>query len=116
MKFTSSKWSIASTLLAALALPLGVAAQNNATRNQKPKHHHYKLIDVGTFGGPNSSLSGPGVISLTNGGTFVGVADTTSESRITKQLAPVNESGPCVGHVNQCKQNTYSRDPQMTCF
>ena len=63
-------------VIAVLALPAGVAAQDNATQPQKPKHHTYKLIDMGTFGGPNSFLSGPTVRTLTNGGLFVGGADT----------------------------------------
>jgi probable HAF family extracellular repeat protein len=36
------------------------------------EHHHYKLIDLGTFGGPASYISN----GLNNSGTAVGVADT----------------------------------------
>ena len=39
-------------LFAALALPGRLAAQDKQGNN--PKHHHYKLIDLGTFGGPTS--------------------------------------------------------------
>jgi probable HAF family extracellular repeat protein len=40
------------TALSALASPLtGVAQERQADR---PKHHHYKVIDIGTFGGPQS--------------------------------------------------------------
>jgi probable HAF family extracellular repeat protein len=49
-----SAFLIALSLCAALALPVAVAAQDIATQNHKAKYHHYQLIDVGTFGGPNS--------------------------------------------------------------
>jgi hypothetical protein len=39
-------------LFAALALPLRLAAQDKQDHNNM--HHHYKLIDMGTFGGPAS--------------------------------------------------------------
>ena len=38
-------------LLCALAVPIGLAAQESAN---KPEHHHYKVVDVGTFAGPQS--------------------------------------------------------------
>jgi probable HAF family extracellular repeat protein len=64
-------------LLAAL-VPLQLAGQNGA----KPRHqyHHYQLIDVGTFGGPQSfqNLGGPAVGVLNNRGAFGGWADTSS--------------------------------------
>jgi probable HAF family extracellular repeat protein len=59
-------------LCAALALPVVSSAQ---AQNAKP--HHYKLIDLGTFGGPQSSFfSSPIVESVNNRGTVVGGADT----------------------------------------
>jgi len=48
----SKTWTriVAVVLLAVLARPIGLVAQDHA--DGKPGHHHYKLIDVGTFGGP----------------------------------------------------------------
>ncbi len=72
MKSKTFTWIIAVTSLAALAMPLRSAAQD-----QKTTHHHYKLIDMGTFGGPNSYLAypPPGIV-LSNQGSVVGLAET----------------------------------------
>jgi probable HAF family extracellular repeat protein len=58
----------AMTLLVALAVPVQLPAQ----------HTRYKLIDMGTFGGPNSFLSGPAVQTINNRGTFVGIGNTAT--------------------------------------
>lgn len=60
----------AMTLFAALAIPVQLPAQNI----------RYKLIDLGTPGGPNSfpSPAGPGVLMLNNAGTVAGWGDTTT--------------------------------------
>ena len=44
----------AMTLFAALANPVRLVAQGNQSND---KHHHYKLIDMGTFGGPESFVN-----------------------------------------------------------
>ena len=54
-------------LVALLALPVQLAAQ----------HTRYKLIDIGTFGGPTSQTNGESVV-ITNEGTVVGGADTST--------------------------------------
>jgi probable HAF family extracellular repeat protein len=62
--------SILITTLFALAIPVsGTAAQ---------KHHHYKLVDLGTFGGPSAygSISGPGLPLINNSGVVSSFADT----------------------------------------
>lgn len=40
----------------ALTCALLTAAHTSA-QEQQAKHHHYKLIDLGTFGGPNSFVN-----------------------------------------------------------
>ena len=61
--------------IAALTIPMSTNAQSD-----KGKHHHYKAIDIGTFGGPYSSflLPSPTARVLSNNGTAVGGADTST--------------------------------------
>jgi probable HAF family extracellular repeat protein len=63
-------------LFAALALPLRLAAQDKQDHNHR--HHHYRLIDIGTFGGPNNGL--PFGLDLNNQGTVAGCADTSTSN------------------------------------
>jgi hypothetical protein len=60
-------------LFAALAMPLRLPAQDNQSSNHK--HHHYKLIDMGTFGGPSSAFVGVGAHALNNAGVATGGAE-----------------------------------------
>src|SRR5438034_9865605 len=66
MKSRTLILAIAMTLLAALALPVPLAAQ----------HSRYKLIDIGTFGGPNSQVNGSPPPMINNRGVVAGLADT----------------------------------------
>jgi probable HAF family extracellular repeat protein len=64
-------------LFAGLALPLRLAAQDKQDHNRR--HHHYELIDLGTFGGPASYFfNGFAVSILNNHGTAAGWADTST--------------------------------------
>jgi probable HAF family extracellular repeat protein len=70
----------AMALLATLAIPVQLAGQRKARQRSHHKYHHYQLIDVGTFGGPQSFLSSgfdinPG-IDVNQRGALVGSADT----------------------------------------
>src|SRR5215469_6289777 len=64
-------------VLAALPVPVGFA-QNS--QHHSPKQPHYKLIDIGTFGGPQSYIpdnSGFQTTILGNNGVLIGGADTS---------------------------------------
>jgi probable HAF family extracellular repeat protein len=80
------------TLFAALAVPLRLAAQDN--RDHHHKHRHYKLIDMGTFGGPMSFLNLPfnGVPALSNSGITVG--DSATPVQISVISNPFLCGGP----------------------
>ena len=78
MRKNLSALLIALSLCAALALPIGLSAQEQKEqKEQKKEHHHYQLIDVGTFGGPNSLFSNPDSRAINNRGTAAGYADTS---------------------------------------
>src|SRR5215831_18730595 len=79
MKSHIRTWTIAAA--AVLTLSASIAAQDSPSQAPKPKHQKYKLIDLGTFGGPASyitSVNGTGVGSrfLNNQGIVTGSADT----------------------------------------
>ncbi len=78
MKPRTWMWMPVVSLFAALAMPVCMAAQDNLSQDHKPKHQKYKLIDLGTFGGPNSFyFSSPVGDNVNNHGTVVGAADTS---------------------------------------
>jgi probable HAF family extracellular repeat protein len=69
------------TTLTLLALTISVptAAQDKAKQHHPHQYHHYQLVDVGTFGGPQSWMFSPGAARtglLNNQGTLAGSADT----------------------------------------
>jgi probable HAF family extracellular repeat protein len=69
---------IAMTLSAA-AMPVSLAAQDKA-KHHPHQYHHYQLIDVGTFGGPQSLqyIYAPARGVLNNSGALGGWADTST--------------------------------------
>jgi probable HAF family extracellular repeat protein len=96
------------TVSAALATPVPSAAQEQ----EKPHfHHHYKLIDLETFGGPESYINGYDLLvpyfgdaqDVNNAGTLVGWADTS-------KVDPYCKSGNSYG--NFC----FNLDQPASCF
>jgi hypothetical protein len=72
---------IATMLLPALAFTLQLAAQDNQDDHQR--RHHYKLIVLGTLGGPQSfGDQGHGAANINNRGTAIGTADTATPPTI----------------------------------
>jgi probable HAF family extracellular repeat protein len=62
----------------AVVLEVALASQLPLSAQEPPKHHHYKLIDVGTFGGPAGSISSPSSPALNNKGMLVGASNTSA--------------------------------------
>jgi probable HAF family extracellular repeat protein len=82
MKFKTWSSVVVLTLLVALAIPVSLTAQEHPT-----KHHKYKLIDLGTFGGPASILLDN--YAINSRGMAVGAAETSLSD-------PPNSNGfPC---------------------
>jgi len=78
----SKTWTsiIALTLFGELVLPVSLAAQGQSKKTQPHQYHHYQIVDVGTFGGPQSWLFNPGWSRagvLNNQGALAGWADTS---------------------------------------
>src|SRR5713226_8567535 len=95
MKKTLPVVFLISSLCVALALPAVLYAQA-----QTATHHHYKLIDLGTFGGPNSGVSfEPFHNVINNAGTVVGGADTPFLTPEPNCFNPVNPPGCFISHA-----------------
>jgi probable HAF family extracellular repeat protein len=65
----------ATILVAGLMLATRLTAQDQSATMGRKSHHRYKLIDLGTFGGANSSTNGSSVV-INEEGTVVGGAET----------------------------------------
>ena len=76
MKVSTGIRILALSLLVVPAMRIGMAAQDHPSEHQR-RHHRYKVIDMGTFGGPNSLFSNPGANVLNDRGGATGFADTS---------------------------------------
>src|ERR1700758_4783081 len=76
------------TLSAALLFPASLIAQDDAHREP---HHRYKLIDLGTFGGPISygPINGNGSRILNSAGTVSSFADLATPDPNAPDLCAV---------------------------
>jgi probable HAF family extracellular repeat protein len=75
MKFRTFTRFVATALIA-LAIPMALTAQED--QNCKKEQQRYKLIDLGTFGGPASYFQNGFDGILSNRGTAAGGADTST--------------------------------------
>ena len=72
-------------LFAALAFPAQGIGQEQVESQHHRVHHRYRLVDLGTFGGPESFINAP-----VNGGTGVNVRGTTVGGSATLVPRPAN--------------------------
>jgi len=92
-----------------MALVVGLGACTSAPfrsyAQQTPTtHHHYVIVDAGTFGGPGSIVYEAATRSLNNQGTFTGAADTPN-------LDPNSLQNPCSGYPDNTRKPTSARFP-----
>ena len=105
---------IAVAVFALLTGSTGLSAQDDAAKGKKAQHHHYKLIDMGTFGGPASYFPEtiPGVSAkgdLNSRGLAVGgSATSTSTTGTSNTLVCGGLSGlvPFVFHAFEWQNGT----------
>jgi hypothetical protein len=69
---------IAISLFTAATIWTNLAAQDANTPPKKAEHHHYKFVDLGTFGGPASYFGNGSDGILNHRGTASGWADTST--------------------------------------
>lgn len=92
---------ISVAVLTVLTIPLGLAAQNDAAQAQKTQHHHYKLIDMGTFGGSSSCINEPSlsVPAVNARGRTVGTSATAALQTSSSNPTAINcGGGPNIFH------------------
>ena len=103
MKLKIISCATALALLTALTIPVGLAAQTQNGPDHHDRHHRYKLVDVGTFGGPDSYfIFGVG---LNNQGQAAGAAATPTPD----PFSPICIFFDCfVGHAFQWQDGVTS--------
>jgi len=95
----TSKWFAAIALILSFLTVARTPAQTQEEqKGQKTQHHHYKLVDMGTLGGPNSGLSVPGFQILNNRGMFAAFANTSTSNPNSNCFVPFNAPDCFVEH------------------
>ena len=104
MKSSSLNLKLA-TMLFLLAIPVAVTAQDGVTQNQNTKHHHYKLVELGTLGGPQSVIFEQATRPLNNEGIVVNCADTSNLDPNNPQnpyfVYPDSQVDPYIQHISR---------------
>jgi probable HAF family extracellular repeat protein len=90
MKSNTLRFLITISLFAVLALPISLAAQERGTN-----FRHYKLIDLGTFGGAASFINNPAALGAPNQINASGVA--VGSSATSTPITPESNTGVCGG-------------------
>jgi probable HAF family extracellular repeat protein len=92
-------------LFAGLALPLRLAAQDKQDHNRR--HHHYRLIDMGTFGGPASFINEAYWVPAVNRrGMMVGGSSTPVSLSSTSNPTGCEGGAPNVYHAFEWRNGT----------
>src|ERR1700680_956204 len=84
--------------LAAIAFALVTISLQLSAQEQHAKLHHYKLIDLGTFGGPSSAFSQP-VVSLNSRGLATSCADTSIQDPNYPSINAIWFNDPFIQHA-----------------
>lgn len=100
MKFRTFTCVAEITLFAALANPVRLAAQEQSEQQRHKEHQHrrYKLVDIGTFGGParyvdgDHHLTGASARFLNNHGVIAGWAETSANDPYSPNCLPMTAS------------------------
>ena len=92
----NSIFIFALVLLSVTAIPARSAGKDN--QDKKPAHHHYKVVDLGTFGGPSSYFNSLSVTDVFLFGTvFYNIAQVRNSKGVFVGFAETSAPDPYPG-------------------